>query len=178
KDILAIYQAAPGAPERWFSDANPVTEWVEKPAVIGNESVFDFDRNLYYEGTIQYANTFRKHDVSAMGLFFRRQNNNNASFPSYEEAWVGRATYAYDNKYLTEFNGAYTGSEKFAPGKRFGFFPSLALGWVVTQEDFIKNASSLKFLNNLKFRYSYGEVGSDHGAAPFTYITDYATGAY
>ena len=178
KDILAIYQAAPGAPEQWFSDANPVTEWVEKPAVIGNESVFDFDRNLYYEGTIQYANTFRKHDVSAMGLFFRRQNNNNASFPSYEEAWVGRATYAYDNKYLTEFNGAYTGSEKFAPGKRFGFFPSLALGWVVTQEDFIKNASSLKFLNNLKFRYSYGEVGSDHGAAPFTYITDYATGAY
>ena len=176
KDILAIYQSGPTAPEQWFSDANPVTEWVEKPAVIGNERISEYSRDLYYEGSILYNNTFGSHNVSALGLFNRRQANIRTTFPTYEEAWVGRVTYAFANKYLTEFNAAYTGSEKFAPGQRFGFFPSFALGWTVTQEEFIKKQEWLKFLSNLKFRYSYGEVGSDRGAAPFTYITDYSTG--
>ena len=69
----------------------------------------------------------------------RRKYQSKVSFPNLEESWVGRATYGYDNRYLFEFNGAYNGNENFAPGKRFGFFPSVAFGWVVSEEKFIKD---------------------------------------
>lgn len=175
KDILAIYQSSPESAEQWFSDANPVTEWVEKPAVIGNEKLSGYVRDLYYELSAAYANKWGNHDVSALGLFNRRELYSGSSFPRYEEAWVGRVTYGYANKYLTEFNAAYTGSEKFAPGKRFGFFPSFALGWVASEEEFYKNTSWLSFMPKMKVRYSYGQVGSDRGASSFTYITDYSS---
>ncbi len=178
KDILAIYQSSPDAPEQWFSKADPVSEWVEKPAVIGDEKLSNQIRDLYYEISTNYYRTFGSHDVTALAVFNRRQLNTRNVFPSYEEAWVGRVTYGYAHKYLTEFNAAYTGSEKFAPGKRFGFFPSFALGWMISEESFFKNQKWLDPISKLKLRYSYGEVGSDRGASPFTYITDYSTGRY
>ncbi len=176
KDVLAIYQSSPESSAQWFSDANPVTEWVNKPAVIGNERLSEHMRNLYYELATHYSNKFGNHDVTVLGLFNRRELYSGSDFPSYEEAWVGRVTYGYSNKYLTEINAAYTGSEKFAPGKRFGFFPSFALGWVASEENFYKNITWLDFMPKMKVRYSYGQVGSDRGASPFTYITDYSTG--
>lgn len=175
KDILAIYQSSPESAEQWFSDANPVTEWVEKPAVVGREKLSGYVRDLYYEVSTFYANKWGNHDFSGLGLFNRRELYIGNSFPRYEEAWVGRITYGYANKYLTEFNAAYTGSEKFAPGKRFGFFPSFALGWVASEEEFYKNMSWLDFIPKMKIRYSYGQVGSDRGASSFTYITDYSS---
>lgn len=176
KDILAIYQSSPDAPEQWFSDADPVTEWVEKPAEVGNKRLASHLRDLYYEVGANYANKWGDHETSALALFNRREVNDRHNFPNYEEAWVGRVTYAYANKYLSEFNAAYTGSEKFAPGKRYGFFPSFALGWVPSEENFYKNIYWLNhYIPKLKIRYSYGEVGSDRGAAPFTYITDYSS---
>ena len=107
------------------------------------------------------------HDLSVLGVFNRRNyetkraGNSLVDFPSYEESWVGRVTYNYNNRYFAEFNGAYTGSEKFAPGKRFGFFPSMAIGWMITEEPFIKKMDFLSFLTKAKVRYSYGEVGRD-----------------
>lgn len=179
KDVACMYME-PGAEPMWF----PNDEWVEKPAVYGGENLSYFIKDLYYEASINYARQFGKHDVSVLGLFNRRNyetksaSNTLVDFPSYEESWVGRVTYNFDNRYFAEFNGAYTGSEKFAPGQRFGFFPSMAVGWMVTEEPFIKNLSFLDFLTKLKIRYSYGEVGSDRGASRFTYLTDYSSGNY
>ena len=79
-------------------------------------------------------------------------------FKNYREDWIFRATYDYDSKYLFEVNGAYNGSEQFGPGYRFDFFPSLALGYAVSNEKFFH----VDWMNRLKFRYSIGMVGDDN----------------
>ena len=83
--------------------------------------------------------------------------------------YAGRFAYAYDNKYLAEFNGRYDGSFRFSPDSRWGFFPSVALGWRIGQEDFLKDS---ELVNELKLRASYGELGSDELDA-FRYLELY-----
>lgn len=70
----------------------------------------------------------------------------------------GRVTYGFKNRYLFEANGAYNGSEKFGPGNKFGFFPSVAGGWVISNEKFFRE--HVKFVDFLKVRYSWGIVGA------------------
>lgn len=135
--------------------------------------------DLYYEASMNYANSFGsgKHNVTALGLFNRQQKDYELDFPYYNEAWVGRVTYNYKLKYLLEMNLGYTGSERFAPGNRFGFFPSGAIGWVISEEQFFKDA--VPWMNNLKIRYSEGKVGSDYAASRWLYISEfYTTGNY
>jgi len=133
--------------------------------------------DLYYEASLNYSNTFGKHTVSGMALINRQQKNQGTDFPYYNEALAGRATYDYSRKYLLEVNIGYTGSERFAPGNRFGFFPSGALGWVVSEEPFFKNA--VPWMNKLKIRYSDGLVGSDFATNRWLYISEYYNnGAY
>jgi hypothetical protein len=116
-------------------------------------------RDLYYEFGFNYANTFGKHSVSGLALMNRQQKNSGTEFPYYNEGLVGRTTYDYDHRYLVEFNVGYTGSERFAPGNRFGFFPSGAIGWVISEEKFFKQA--IPWINKMKVRYSDGLTGSD-----------------
>jgi hypothetical protein len=128
--------------------------------------------------SLNYKNSFGKHTVSGLALMNRQQRYNQTDFPYYYEAWVGRATYDYSNKYLLEVNIGYTGSERFAPGNRFGFFPSGALGWVISEEPFFKN--TLPFISKFKIRYSDGLVGSDIASSRWLYMSDYfvSTGGY
>lgn len=128
-------------------------------------------RNLYYEASLNYSNTFGKHTVTALGLFNRQEKNQGTDFPYYNEGWVGRVTYDYNRKYLFEFNIGYTGSERFAPANRFGTFPSLAVGWVASEENFFKAA--VPWMNKLKFRYSDGYVGSDYARSRWLYTSSY-----
>lgn len=128
-------------------------------------------RDLYYEFGLNYANTFGKHSVTGMALMNRQQKNSETSFPYYNEGLVGRTTYDYDHRYLLEFNVGYTGSERFAPGNRFGFFPSGAIGWVVSEEKFFKNA--VPWVSKLKLRYSDGLTGSDKAANRWLYNSAY-----
>ncbi len=128
-------------------------------------------RDLYYEFGFNYANTFGKHSVSGLALLNRQQKNSGTEFPYFNEALVGRATYDYDHRYLMEFNVGYTGSERFAPGNRFGFFPSGAIGWVVSEEKFFKNA--LPWMSKMKLRYSDGLTGSDNAANRWLYNSAY-----
>ena len=131
------------------------------------------NNSLYYELSLAYDKTIADdHNVSVLALFHRRQSQSGTAFPAYEESWVGRATYNYKLKYMFEFNGAYTGSEKWAPDLRFGFFPSMALGWTISEEPFFKD--NVNVIDFMKLRYSLGQVGSDIGARPFTYMQDYA----
>lgn len=126
----------------------------------------------FYEFNVNYGRKFGDHDVTALLLVNRTVTKDNpkdnTQFPEYREDWVGRGTYSYKERYLTEFNGSYTGSEKFAPGKRFKFFGSFSLGWRISEEPWMKK--NVKQISNLKVRYSYGTVGSDRGAGRFQYI--------
>lgn len=84
---------------------------------------------------------------------------NKAELAERYQGIVGRVTYGYDDRYLFEFNAGYNGSENFMKGKRFGFFPSVSVGWRITNEEFMKGTQD--WLNNLKLRASYGQVGND-----------------
>jgi TonB-linked SusC/RagA family outer membrane protein len=130
-------------------------------------------RDLYYEFSANYANTFGLHSVSALALMNFQQKNEEIEFPYYNQGVVGRVTYDYANKYLAEVNVGYTGSERFAPTNRYGFFPSGAVGWLVSEEEFFKNI--FPWFNKLKIRYSDGLVGSDKAANRWLYISDYIT---
>ncbi|MDP2336868.1 MAG: TonB-dependent receptor [Bacteroidota bacterium] len=117
-------------------------------------------RRMMYQFQINYARKFNLHNLGAMGVVKREEYAQGSMFKNYREDWVFRATYDYDSKYLFEMNGAYNGSEQFGPGYRFDFFPSLALGWVVSNEKFFK----VEWINKLKLRFSTGIVGDDKGS--------------
>src|SRR5690606_29360197 len=81
-----------------------------------------------------------------------------------------RGIYGYDDKYFAEFNAGYNGSEQFAKGKRYGFFPTISGGWVISNEDFLSDNSIISLL---KLRATYGRVGSDRlGGRRFLYLDD------
>ncbi len=121
------------------------------------------DRNaiykLYMEAQINYARKFGKHDVTGMVLYNQNDYRVNDELAKRYQGLVGRATYGYDDRYLAEVNFGYNGSENFMKGKRFGFFPAFSLGWRISNEEFMQNSSG--WLNNLKLRASYGQVGND-----------------
>lgn len=154
----------------------PITldDW-ENPAKLADEKIDDYDSDTYYEISLNYNQSFGDHDLGGMALFQRRKRKYKAAFPNYEEGWVGRVTYGFKKRYLFEANGAYNGNENFAPGKRFGFFPSMAVGWVVSEENFLKEKAP--FIDFMKIRYSYGEIGSDKGLGNkrFPYLTSYTS---
>ncbi len=143
-----------------------------KLITTSSERLMSAGRSVYYRGQLDYARSFGRHNVTGVGVFSRRQSRGISSFPSYEENWVARATYNYDERYLFEASVAYTGSEKFAPGLRFGTFPSFALGWVGSEESFWKE--KLPWFNHFKSRFSWGMVGSDAGIARWLYISEYS----
>src|SRR5690606_31587848 len=136
----------------------------------------EYYSNLYYEVGLNYARAFGKHSVTGLALWNRQQRNEEVDFPYYNEAFVARGTYDFGNKYLAEINLGYTGSERFAPTNRYGFFPSGAVGWVISNESFFKEA--VPWVNNLKIRYSEGLVGSDYADNRWLYISNFTkTGA-
>ena len=133
--------------------------WRSRAGAIQTNSVY---RRLYYSVQLNYANTFfTKHNVTAMGDFNREEDARGSNEPLYRENWVFRATYDYARKYLLEYNGSYNGSDKFASENRFVFFQSGAIGWMVTEESFVKNLD-LNWLDMLKLRASYGKIGADN----------------
>ena len=134
-------------------------------------------RNWYAEASFNYARRFGKHNVGALLLYNQSKTyypwdvdgSIYQSIPKGYVGLVGRITYDYDTKYLLDVNLGYNGSENFAPGKRYGLFPSVSLGWIPSQEKWwapVKNVISY-----LKFRGSYGLVGNDNtNGARFLYL--------
>jgi TonB-linked SusC/RagA family outer membrane protein len=126
-------------------------------AYAGNDQTTTY--KLYMEAQLNYARKFGVHDVTAMLLYNQNDYRYQADLNKRYQGLVGRVTYSYDDRYLAEFNAGYNGSENFMKGRRFGFFPAFSLGWRLTNEEFMKGTSD--WLNNLKIRASYGEVGND-----------------
>ena len=159
-------------------------------------------KNFILEGQISYNQSFGKHNLGGLLVFSQQQMTDDfiqASRSGYlspnldiinagatadqqtegsasqyrRRSIVGRIAYAYDNRYLLEFNSRYDGSDLFDQGKRFGFFPAFSAGWVVSKEKFMRN---LSFIDNLKIRGSYGTLGNDQIDA-YQYLTFYSFGS-
>lgn len=116
---------------------------------------------MYYEGGLNYDRSFGPHAISALILGTAQEYSMSTdayNTPSGLMGFVGRAKYNYKERYLAEMNLAYNGTEQFAPGHRFGYFPAYSLGWIVTNEEFMGRNDWLTYL---KIRGSYGEVGND-----------------
>ena len=127
---------------------------------IGNEFSHNASKNkVYYQLRLDYARNFGDHDVSALVLFNRSTYARNNEVEFRYQGIASRATYAYAHRYLSEFNIGYNGSENFISGKRYGFFPAAAIGWVVSEEPFMH--ATRRWLDNMKVRASVGLVGND-----------------
>lgn len=138
-------------------------------------------RELAFQVKLDYTRSFGKHDVGATLVYLQKERQINipdqteyAALPYRQQGIAGRATYSFDKRYLFETNFGYNGSENFRKGKRFGFFPSVALGWVISNEKFWKPLKET--VNLFKIRASYGLIGNDvissSYANRFPYLTD------
>ena len=119
-------------------------------------------RRLNYSVQLNYSRTFGQHTVGAMGNWSREQYATGSESPHYRENWVFRATYDFAHRYMLEYNGAYNGSEIFSKDNRFAFFNSGAIGWMVSEEKFMKPLLDKHIIDMLKIRASYGEIGDDY----------------
>ena len=142
----------------------------------GNVNNWATQRNLNYQLQLNWAREFGKHDVTAMGLFSRQQYGTGSEIPHYRQDWVFRTTYAYADKYFVEYNGAYNGSEQFSKDNRLAFFSSGAVGWMISEEPFMRHLREKHIVDMLKLRASYGEIGDDNIGARFLYMTQWAYG--
>lgn len=114
---------------------------------------------LYMEYGLNYSRSFNKHALTGLVLYNQNDYRYQADLARRYQGVVGRVTYAYDNRFMGEFNAGYNGSENFRKYHRFGFFPSASVGWMVSNESWLKDQN--KWLDHLKVRASYGEVGND-----------------
>lgn len=129
-----------------------------------------FNNLFNIDASLNYAREFGAHDVTGMILLNRYQRVVNIDLPYNYIGLVGRATYSYGRRYLGEVNFGYNGSEQFAPGHKMGFFPSFSLGWVLSEEDFMRGTNH--WLPFAKLRASYGQVGNDNmRGARFAFLT-------
>ncbi|MCI1785816.1 MAG: TonB-dependent receptor [Bacteroidales bacterium] len=141
-------------------------------------TTINLEASLNYERQFAHA-----HRVSGMFLFSQRNKTNNVpssyiyAFPYKNLGIAGRATYSFKDRYFTEFNFGYNGSENFSPGHRFGFFPSYALGYMISNEPFWAGLKDK--IDVLKLKASYGKIGNDQigGGRRFAYNTTMNTSA-
>ncbi|MCK9412539.1 MAG: SusC/RagA family TonB-linked outer membrane protein [Prolixibacteraceae bacterium] len=149
--------------------------------VSGPTVSYERSRQFYTDLALEYSNSFGSHNVGAMVLYnqkkrfypLRSPSGATYQFPGiplgYQDL-VGRLTYNYQSRYLLEFNLGRNGSENFPKDHRFGWFPAVSGGWVVTGEPFVKKLIGEKVLSYLKLRSSYGVVGNDiMGGTRFMY---------
>ena len=148
-----------------------------------NQSFLSFNKAagnsdlLYFQGQINYNRVFaQKHRVGALVHAYRQQTVSSdsqgaiASIPKRYQALSGRATYSYQDIYNAEFNFGITGSENFEPGFQYGFFPSIAFGWVPSQYEWVRE--NMPWMEYFKIRASYGQVGNDRiSGRRFPYLT-------
>ena len=139
-----------------FLNTEQRTEW-------GNKAT-------YIEANVSYSKKIKEHSIDGMLLYNQRDFQDGAVVPYRRMGIAGRASYMYGERYIAEFNFGYNGSENFASGKRFGFFPSVAVGYLLSEEPFM--ASCKNILSKLKLRGSWGLVGNDQlSGRRFAYVT-------
>jgi TonB-linked SusC/RagA family outer membrane protein len=118
-------------------------------------------RKIYIEGSVNYARVIDRHTVGGMVLYMQKENQESAVvLPYRKQGIVGRVTYSFDDRYFLEGNFGYTGSETFAAGERFGFFPAVGVSYYISNESFYPEELK-KVMNGAKIRLSAGRTGND-----------------
>lgn len=142
----------------------------------GNSGAYDYNfRNYQHYLSLLYSNRFGDHDLDAFIMYERFQSDNLLSSDLYAnfQGPKGKVSYNFKDRYLVDFAFSYQGSEQFAKGSRYAFLPALSAGWIVSNENFLKNNS---FVNFLKFRGSYGITANMPGVY-FGYLSAYSGGS-
>lgn len=153
-----------------------LTEGEQNP-ILSTSGSTSGDRWFYYQANLDWHRSFGSHDINALLIYNQEQFNLNVvsdiynALPQRGQSLAGRISYAFDNKYMAELNFGYNGSENFAKGNRFGFFPSVAMGYTISSEPWFEVFESV--FSYMKLRGSYGLVGNDRiGAERFIYMSD------
>jgi TonB-linked SusC/RagA family outer membrane protein len=183
-------------PSYYNIDANPddyVLEFLNAgdnpvPYLKQSGGTSDVTQSMYFEAAVQYNREFnKKHAVSGMLVAILRDkldtgkalsDNVQLSLPYRNAGISGRATYGYDSRYFVEFNFGYNGSERFSAEERFGFFPSIGVGYLISNEKFMEPLK--KVVSLLKLKATYGTVGNDEiglDTDRFYYLSDVNTAA-
>ncbi|KAA8485548.1 TonB-linked SusC/RagA family outer membrane protein [Arcticibacter tournemirensis] len=173
-------------PEQWRADArdgqgNLVWQHISDPREMFQESAAGGERREFVDLMFNYDRGFGDHNFGAVAKFTRdalvRTVNlgddikNGVSRRNL--ALSGRTSYNWKSRYFADFTFGYTGSENFAPGEQFGFFPAVSFAWNISEEPFIKD--NLPWMNLFKIRYSHGKAGNDQlNGTRFPYL--YTTG--
>ncbi len=135
-------------------------------------TTFPSSNRVHFESALDYNRVLaNKHRVGLMAIYIQTQDNYGYGLPTNYRGVSGRMTYGYDDRYLVEYNAGFNGSDKFSKGKRYAFLPSISLGWIISNEAFMKQVESV---NSLKVRGSYGTVGNDKiGNFKYLYLHEY-----
>jgi len=167
-----------------LKDANNQTVYVSNDAdgAFSSSSSSGKRRRSYIEMGLNYNRTFGSHSITGLLLYNQSKDFDPGLqylIPRGYQGIVGRVAYDYKKRYMVEFDAGYNGTENFAPGKRFGFFPAYSFGWVPSEESFFPKNNIVTYL---KLRGSFGEVGNDKiGGNRFLYLPGaytYQSGTY
>lgn len=177
-------------PETWkaernrASDGSLVMRKIRNETPMAQESSASGNRKEYLEAEIHYNRTFRDHMAGAVLKYSQDKtvnssNNTNDIMQGIDrrhQGIAGRFTYGWKYRYFFDFNFGYNGSENFAPGHQYGFFPAYSAAWNIAEEPFAQK--HLKWMNMFKLRYSYGKVGNDvvgSNGLRFPYLSTFST---
>lgn len=130
----------------------------------------DANKKIYMESAINYKRSFDDHSVEGMLLYMQKETQINTEALAFrKQGLVGRLSYSYDKKYFVEGNFGYTGSEAFAKGYRYGFFPAVGVGYQISNEKFYPEGLK-DYVSTLRLRASMGRTGNDNtGTSRFLY---------
>ena len=175
-------------PELWraeqnrASDGSLVMRKVRDEQLMSQESRSTGERKEYLEAELHYDRTFGDHIIGGVIKYTQDKTINAAieddkdimqGIDKRHQGLAGRFTYGWKYRYFVDFNFGYNGSENFATGHQFGFFPAYSIAWNIAEESFIKN--KLSWINMFKLRYSYGKVGNDNMERRFPYLSTFGT---
>ena len=143
-----------------------------QPGESGQDNSVHYIRKMQTEFRLNYSRLFNEvHRLDLLALVQQSQTEDNWAMPLLYRGFSGRFNYAYKMKYLLDVSAAYNGSDRFAKGERYAWFPAVGLGYVISEENFWKD--NLAFFPYLKFRVSYGTVGNDRLASSLRYMYKY-----
>lgn len=128
----------------------------ETPLNYAASTFADNLRNNEFWGGFDYDRTFNNHSFKFSTRFQRAVSASASRLDNKKEGLSNRLSYGYKQRYFIDANATYSGSQNFMPGKRFGWFPAIAAGWIATEENFLKGN---RVIDYLKIRGSYGLVG-------------------
>jgi TonB-linked SusC/RagA family outer membrane protein len=172
-------------PSRYFATGRDATgSLVYQRTFSGSENLgdpaesFNAEKRVYIENSLNYSKVLGSHTIGGMVLYMQKESQlHNEALAFRKQGIVGRGTYSYDNRYFVEANFGYTGSETFAPGYRFGLFPSVGLAYVISNEKFYPDGLK-NVMNSMKLRGSVGRTGNDNtGGSRFLYRPTFSTGS-